>query len=63
MITLISSSSALLSEKLRLTPPTGWSPLDQGPIALTLCPLSNLKLCVIDDLKYNPLLAMMDEAS
>jgi len=29
-------------------------------IVLTVCPLSNLKLCVVDDLKNHPLKAMLD---
>jgi adenosine deaminase len=30
-------------------------------IALTVCPLSNLKLCVVDDLKHHPLKSMLEQ--
>lgn len=32
----------------------------QRGLTLTVCPLSNLKLCVIDDLKKSPVKAMLD---
>ena len=34
--------------------------LRESQIALTVCPLSNLKLCVVSDLKEHPLPAMLD---
>lgn len=34
--------------------------LSESQIALTVCPLSNLKLCVVKDLKDHPLPAMLD---
>ncbi len=34
--------------------------LAAGQMALTVCPLSNLKLCVVDDLKQHPLRRMLD---
>lgn len=34
--------------------------VDEG-LALTVCPLSNLKLCVVDDLKFHPLKKMLDQ--
>jgi len=30
-------------------------------MALTVCPLSNLKLCVVDDMKDHPLRTMLDK--
>lgn len=35
--------------------------LAEQQIALTVCPLSNLKLCVIDDIKNHPILLMLDK--
>jgi len=35
--------------------------LAKEQIALTVCPLSNLKLCVVDDLKQHPIKQMLDE--
>lgn len=34
--------------------------LVQSQVTLTVCPLSNLKLCVVDDLSNHPLLDMLD---
>jgi adenosine deaminase len=34
--------------------------LARDGIALTLCPLSNLRLCVVDDLRHHPLRRMME---
>jgi adenosine deaminase len=34
--------------------------LAESTVPLTLCPLSNLKLCVVDDLVHHPLLAMLE---
>lgn len=36
--------------------------LAEKQIALTVCPLSNLKLCVVDDMKAHPLKVMMDKS-
>ena len=33
--------------------------MQQG-LTLTVCPLSNLKLCVVDDLKHHPIKRMLD---
>ncbi len=35
--------------------------LAEAQIALTVCPLSNLKLCVVDDLQNHPLKVMIDK--
>jgi adenine deaminase len=35
--------------------------LAREQIALTVCPLSNLRLCVVDDLAHHPLLRMLDK--
>ena len=34
--------------------------LVEDQLALTVCPLSNVKLCVVDDIKNHPLKRMMD---
>jgi len=34
--------------------------LRSAQIALTVCPLSNLKLCVVDDLSKHPMISMLD---
>jgi adenosine deaminase len=47
-------NSAMESEKLI-------AQLKQRQIALTICPLSNLKLCVVNDLSTHPLKAMLEE--
>lgn len=33
----------------------------QKDLTLTVCPLSNLKLCVVDDLKHHPIKTMLDK--
>ena len=55
------SGEALMGDQgFGLHPPTVERIANEG-YTLTVCPLSNLKLCVIDDIAYSPVKTMLEQ--